>query len=322
MDTEGAGRHHTIVASEAAERLDTYMAARLPGITRSQARRLILDHRVTVNDAACKPGQPIHPADVIHTQLPGEPGPPQAEHIPVAIIYEDRNIVVVDKPPGMVVHPAPGHNQHTLVNSLLNSYPDICCGEVHRPGIVHRLDKDTSGLVVVARHAEAKDWLVGQFKEGAVHKGYLALVTGDIPDGGTVDAPIGRHPIHRKRMAVVPGGKNALTHYAPIERFGNFTLLDVHPVTGRTHQIRVHLASIGHPVVGDRTYGQRAKWHDLEPALRRHFLHAAALTLQPNASREPFTFTSPLPQDLQNVLQLLRAHTRSNESCRSTRDVV
>ena len=310
MDTEVRGVDVTVAATEAAERLDTYMAATFSGITRSHARRLVHEHRVTVNDAACKPGQPIHPADVVRIQLPEEPGPPQAERIPVATIYEDRDIVVVDKPPGMVVHPAPGHNRHTLVNALLNSYPDIRCGEVNRPGIVHRLDKDTSGIVVVARHTEAKDWLVGQFKEGAVHKVYLALVAGDIAVGGTIDTPIGRHPTHRKRMAVVPGGRSALTHYSPLEQFDNYTLLEVHPVTGRTHQIRVHLASIGHAVAGDRTYGRRAKWHDLEPALRRHFLHAASLTLTLNAPRKSITFTSPLPQDLQDVLHHLREHTK------------
>ncbi len=296
----------TINSTETSDRLDVYLATHACNMTRSRAQRLIRDGLVSVNDTPCKPGQPVHVGDSIHIRLPVEPGPPVAEPLPLCVLYEDKDMVVLDKPPGMVVHPAPGHYHHTLVNALLDRYPDIRCGEAMRPGIVHRLDKDTSGIMVIARHVEAREWLSAQFKAGSVGKVYLALVTGRLEQDGLIDAPIGRHPVHRKRMAVTSTGKHALTYYSPIEHFDGFTLVEARPVTGRTHQIRVHLAAMGHPIAGDRTYGPRTAWRKLEPGLQRHFLHAATLKLKPLHSDLDVVFTSPLPCDLTTVVCQLR----------------
>ncbi len=309
MGCETVGRQLRVIAGRSCDRLDVFLAQQ-PGIgTRSRARRLIRDGRVLVNNIPCKPGEPVSTGDSILVTIPEDPGPPCPEQLPLNIIYEDAHMVVIDKPAGMVVHPAPGHHEHTLVNALLARYPDISCGDVLRPGLVHRLDKDTSGIMAVARHDEAREWLVAQFKRGAVRKMYVALVVGHIEGPGNIDAPIARHPIHRKRMAVVSSGKPARTAYSPLERFREFTLLEAQPITGRTHQIRVHLASTGHPIAGDRTYGQRSAWRTLEPSLQRHFLHAASLTLTPPQSNHECLFTSPLPEDLVAVLSQLRNTT-------------
>ncbi len=322
MHDETPSLTQVLRASEEYDRLDMYLIHKVGIVTRSRAQRLIREGCVSVNSASCKPGQPVHVGDTIHVHLPSEPGPPVAQSLPLDIIYEDDDMAVIDKPAGLVVHPAPGHYQHTLVNALLSRYPDIQGDEVERPGIVHRLDKDTSGLIVIARHPDAKNWLAWQFKQGVVQKTYLALVVGHLPQAGTIDAPIGRHPVHRKRMAIVPGSRTAVTHYSPVEHFDGFTLIQAQPVTGRTHQIRVHLASTGHPVAGDRTYGHRARWRALEPLLHRHFLHATTLTLKPRESKPDITFTSPLPPDLRAVLELLRHGIVNDEPCRPNRDVV
>jgi 23S rRNA pseudouridine1911/1915/1917 synthase len=232
----------------------------------------------------------------------------EAEHIPVTIIYQDADIIVVDKPAGLTVHPAPGHPQGTLVNALLAACPDLreISGTL-RPGIVHRLDKDTSGLLVVAKNDRAMRSLQAQLKERQAHKTYLALVHGvPKPREGQIEAPIGRHPKNRKKMAVVEGGRESVTRYRVREEFpdgqgrGGYALLEVEPVTGRTHQIRVHLAAIGHPIVGDTVYGRASK------LLGRQFLHAHRLGFRMPASGREIEFESPLPGDLRGVLEELR----------------
>jgi len=237
------------------------------------------------------------------------------------VIYEDSDVAVVDKPAGLVVHPAPGHGEHTMVNALLSRYPHMERGDAVRPGIVHRLDKGTSGLMVVALRTEARDWLVSQFKSGMIHKVYLALVVGQTDATGCIEGAIGRHPVNRKLMALTHTGKPACTNYTAIERIGDYTLVEARPLTGRTHQLRVHFASIGHPIAGDRTYGGRAASRALEPVLQRQFLHATSLTLRlPHADTET-QFTSPLPADLQQALEAAR-RIAAQQSCPPSSDMV
>ncbi len=293
-------------AANACDRLDVFLSQQ-PGIgTRSHAQRLIKQGAVTLNGSPARPAQAVHEGDLVEALLTAESHSPVAEDVPLSVLYEDDEVLVIDKPAGMVVHPAPGHATHTLVNALLGRHPDIECRETMRPGIVHRLDKDTSGVMVVALTSEARDWLVAQFKSAAVHKTYLALVSGRIEADGVIEGPIGRHPVHRKRMAVVPTGKPARTTYEIVEHLGAYTLVRAHPVTGRTHQIRVHFAFIGHPVAGDYVYGSRSASRSLAQYLPRHFLHAAAILLRlPHAATER-AFTSSLPPDLQLALDEAR----------------
>ncbi len=228
----------------------------------------------------------------------------QPEPIPLQIVYEDEHLLAVDKPAGMVVHPAAGHSSGTLVNALLAYCPQVAdVGGVDRAGIVHRLDKDTSGLLLVAKDPEAHAALQRQFKRRQVRKTYLALVEGRVaPKEGIVEAPVGRDRRARKRMAVTRTGRPAVTQYRVVEYFHDHTLLQVRPHTGRTHQVRVHLAWIGYPVVGDRIYGPRR-----QPLLpHRHFLHAQELVFTHPATGEKVTLTAPLPPDLKAVLTRLR----------------
>ena len=304
---DGVPQPIVLIADAFWPRLDTFVHMRLPDVTRSQAARLVHDGSTTLNGTASKAAHPVRPGDVVAVVLPRPSEGPEPEIIELKVIYEDADILVVDKPAGLVVHPAPGHTAHTLVNALLHRYPDLDCGDAFRPGIVHRLDKDTSGLMVVARNEDARLWLVSQFKQGLVHKEYAALVTGRLDADGSIVAAVGRHPAQRKRMAVVPGGKPAWTDYRVRERLRDYTYVSALPKTGRTHQIRVHFASIGHPIAGDRTYGGRGAARQLQPWLRRHFLHAEKLTLRASDAREPQMFVSPLPADLQQALAAARA---------------
>jgi 23S rRNA pseudouridine1911/1915/1917 synthase len=234
-----------------------------------------------------------------------------AEPIPLAVLYEDDDFVAIDKPAGMVVHPSHGHESGTLVNAALAHWPQVAnlLGE-ERPGIVHRLDKDTSGIIIMAKTRPALLALQAQFKARTVKKQYIALVEG-IPDNreGVIDAAIGRDPRRRKRMAVVRGGRSSLTRYHVAEVFEDHALLDVYPLTGRTHQIRVHMAWIGHPVVGDSIYGRRRQPIKLD----RHFLHAASLTICSPSSSSEITFSSPLPDELTGVLNELRRRSGHND---------
>jgi 23S rRNA pseudouridine1911/1915/1917 synthase len=295
----------TVEAGETG-RLDRFVAARLSDLSRTAVQRLIEDGFITHNGLPCEAADKIEPGDEIVVRVP-PPAPTEllAEDIPLAIVYEDDDLIVIDKPAGLVVHPAAGHDSGTLVNAVLGHVPDLegVGGEV-RPGIVHRLDKDTSGLMVVAKNDRALHLLQDQFKSRTVKKMYVALVEGLVdPPEGVIDAPIGRNRNHRKKMAVTPDGRAARTRYQTRRVFHDppVTLVECYPETGRTHQIRVHFAWLHHPLVGDTIYGKRTPHFDLS----RHFLHAAALTLVLPSTGEARTFTAPLPPDLQVVLDRL-----------------
>ena len=254
-----------------------HIARRYPELSRTQAQRLIGEGRVTVNGIPAKASLKVFAGDRIVLNLPAPEASRLApEAIPVKIVYEDDDLLVIDKPAGLTVHPAPGHPAHTLVNAILSHLPELPeTGDRLRPGIVHRLDKDTSGLIIVAKNARAHLDLSDQFKERSVSKVYLALVEGRLePRDGVIEAPIGRDRSHRERMAVVDEehGRAARTGYHVLRYVDGYSLLEVRPETGRTHQIRVHLAAIGHPVAGDRVYGAKASSH-----FPRQFLHAHRL---------------------------------------------
>jgi 23S rRNA pseudouridine1911/1915/1917 synthase len=270
-----------------------------PELSRTQAQKLIEDGHITVNGQAVKSSLKLQPGDQVDIVIPPPiPSPLTPEAIPLKILYEDKDLMVVDKPAGLTVHPAPGHYTHTLVNAVLAHVPDIEGGEVNRPGIVHRLDKDTSGLIIIAKNSTAHMKLAEQFKSRSVTKVYQALVQGHLtPEQGTIEAGIGRDPRDRKRMAVVTRGREARTEYKVIKYSDNFTLLEVRPKTGRTHQIRVHLAAIGFPVVGDATYGAKSEY------LSRQFLHACKLGFRLPSSGEYREFESELPPDLVKALK-------------------
>jgi 23S rRNA pseudouridine1911/1915/1917 synthase len=291
------------------ERLDKYIAAQLPELSRSLIQRLIDDGGVLVDGRMRRRTFKVTPGEVVTVQLPApvaialEPEP-----IPLVVVYEDEDVIVIDKPAGMVVHPAPGHPRGTLVNALLHHAPEIAVAGSQRPGIVHRLDKDTSGLIVVAKSDRGHRALLEQWGRHSVEKGYVALVRGIVePDVATVDVPIGRDPKDRQRMAAIGGGRHAVSHLRVRERFAEpgATLLDVDIETGRTHQIRVHLAFIGHPVVGDPVYNRASgPLGGTTSIVPRQFLHAARLSFDlPDGRR--VAFESPLPADLQRALARL-----------------
>lgn len=291
----------------AGERLDRYVANCISDLSRSYARQLIDAGLVRLNAQAAKPSQAVQPGDIVSVQRP----PPQptdlvAEAIPLTVVYEDADIAVIDKPAGLVVHPAPGHASGTLVNALLARYPQIQLNGHTRPGIVHRLDQDTSGLMVVALNERAMQYLTEQQRERSMLKAYLAVVEGRLKEwAGTIDAPVARHPVDRKRQAVVAGGRPARTHYQVSEQLGDYTLVEARLETGRTHQIRVHFAHIGRPVLGDPLYGPRKPRATF--GLQRQFLHACRLGLRLPADQSWREFTAPLPADLATVLDKLRA---------------
>ena len=291
----------TLQVTGTAVRLDRYLAEKYPELSRAALQKLIKQGFILVNDSTAKPSQKLSAGDTIFVELP----PPQkvsleAEPVPVDVIYEDDYLLVICKPAGLVVHPSPGHTSHTLVNALLARWPDLASfGDTMRPGIVHRLDKDTSGLIIVAKNSRAQHYLINQFRTRSVSKGYLVLVKGRLaPIEGIIDAPLGRDPSNRKRIAVVTSGRQARTRYKVKEYLKGFTLLDVSTETGRTHQIRVHLSAIGYPVVGDATYGVKSTY------VKRQFLHAYRLSfsLFNGQHRE---FTCELPPDLKQCLASL-----------------
>ncbi len=300
----------TFAADEgmANERFDRLLAERLPDMSRSLVQRLIKSGNATINDAISKPGYRVRPGDLIAVRLPDEtPEVVLPENIPLDIVHEDAWLLVLNKPAGMVVHPALGHSSGTLVNAVLAYCPQtVNVGGVERAGIVHRLDKDTSGLIIVAKDEPTRIALQRQFKRRQVAKTYLALVEGRVsPREGIIEAPIGRNKRQRKQMAVVRSGRPARTMYRAIEYFDHYTLLEVRPHTGRTHQVRVHLAWLGYPVVGDTVYGYRRRSSLLGS---RHFLHAAGLRFIHPASGEEVQFKAPLPPELMHLLTRLR-HT-------------
>jgi 23S rRNA pseudouridine1911/1915/1917 synthase len=289
------------------QRLDKFLVAQLPEYSRSRLQSLIKDGRVTVDGViASKSGQTVdREAQIVIEIPPSQPSELVAEDIALDIVYENNDLLVVDKPAGMVVHPSAGHHTGTLVHAALAYAKDIeGVGGVQRPGVVHRLDKDTSGLILLAKNDAAHQWLQDQFSSRQVEKVYLALVDGAPPTPrGRVEAAIGRDPNNRKKMAVVPPGKGraAISEYSTVRKYSAHTLLEVHPATGRTHQIRVHLAFLKCPVVGDKVYGRR---HASLP-LNRQFLHAVQLRIRLPGDEELTEFEAPLPEELTNTLELL-----------------
>jgi 23S rRNA pseudouridine1911/1915/1917 synthase len=287
------------------ERLDKTIAAASPELSRAAVQRLIKEALVTVNGQTSKPSYRVEAGDAILVQVPDEPPSDiQPEEIPLDVIYEDAQLMAVNKPAGMVVHPAHGHRSGTLVNAILARNPETRdVGGPERAGIVHRLDKETSGLILVAKTERTHSALQRLFKRRNVKKTYLALVEEHpSPRQGLIDAPIGRDKRNRKRMAIVRSGRVARTTYRVVETFKEHSLVELEPETGRTHQIRVHLAWLGYPVVGDQVYGYRR-----QRLLRhRHFLHAYQLELTHPVTTETLSLTAPLPKDLADVLRRLR----------------
>ena len=290
------------------ERLDKFLVAHMPDYSRSRLQGLITDGFVKVSgEQVVKSGWMVKVGDTVELIVP----PTQStelvpENIPLQIIFENKDLMVVDKPAGMVVHPGAGHATGTLVHAALAHAPEMegISGE-QRPGVVHRLDKETSGLILLAKNDHAHHWLQDQFRLRKVVKIYLALVDGHPPTPtGRIEAPIGRDPSHRMQMGVVTldKGRESETEYKTLESFDQYAFLEVHPLTGRTHQIRLHLAFIHCPIVGDTLYGHRHPTLDIT----RHFLHAARLTIQLPGESNARTFSAPLPPELEQVLNSLR----------------
>ena len=288
------------------QRLDAFLASSLDGLTRSQATRLIESGEVAVNGRAVSKSYKLAGGEDIAVTLP-EPEPVEAvpQDIPLDVVYEDADVIVVNKPSGMVVHPAPGHPDGTLVNALLHH----CAGTLSgiggalRPGIVHRIDRDTSGLIIAAKNDAAHQYLSAQLADHTLARTYECIVVGALrEDRGTVDAPIARHPTDRKRMAVVAGGREAVTHWEVITRYPGYTHVRCRLETGRTHQIRVHMAYIGHPILGDTVYGAKKE----VPGLTGQCLHAVGLRFLHPRTHEVVELSCPLPEEFTRMLQKIR----------------
>ena len=288
------------------QRLDAFLASSLDGLTRSQATRLIESGEVAVEGRAVSKSYKLAGGEDIAVTLP-EPEPVEAvpQDIPLDVVYEDADVIVVNKPSGMVVHPAPGHPDGTLVNALLYH----CAGTLSgvggalRPGIVHRIDRDTSGLIIAAKNDAAHQYLSAQLADHTLARTYECIVVGKLrEDRGTVDAPIARHPTDRKRMAVVAGGREAVTHWEVIARYPGYTHVRCRLETGRTHQIRVHMAYIGHPILGDTVYGAKKE----VPGLTGQCLHAVGLRFLHPRTHEVVELSCPLPEEFTRMLQKIR----------------
>ena len=288
------------------QRLDAFLASSLDGLTRSQATRLIESGEVAVNGRAVSKSYKLAGGEDVAVTLP-EPEPVEAvpQDIPLDVVYEDADVIVVNKPSGMVVHPAPGHPDGTLVNALLYH----CAGTLSgiggalRPGIVHRIDRDTSGLIIAAKNDAAHQYLSAQLADHTLARTYECIVVGKLrEDRGTVDAPIARHPADRKRMAVVAGGREAVTHWEVIARYPGYTHVRCRLETGRTHQIRVHMAYIGHPILGDTVYGAKKE----VPGLTGQCLHAVGLRFLHPRTHEVVELSCPLPDEFTRMLQKIR----------------
>ncbi|RHR08156.1 RluA family pseudouridine synthase [Pseudoflavonifractor sp. AF19-9AC] len=296
----------TLTADQAGERLDAFLARSLPDLTRSAAQRLLEEGAVTLGGKPAKKNTKTAPGDVVEVTLP-EPQPVEVvpQNIPLDIVYEDADVIVVNKPVGLVVHPAPGHPDGTLVNALLyhcgTSLSGIN-GEL-RPGIVHRIDRDTSGLIIAAKNDRAHLALSAQLQDHTLARVYEAVVVGNLrEDSGTVNVPIGRHPVDRKKMAIEPrNGRAAVTHWRVLARYPGYTHVECRLETGRTHQIRVHMASIGHPLLGDTVYGSKKPW----PGLAGQCLHARKLRFLHPSTGEPVEVECPLPDWFEKVLKQL-----------------
>lgn len=307
----------TVPPEAAGTRLDVWLASvSEAGLSRSWAKELIEEGRVLVDGKLRKCAYRLKGGELVEVQVP-EPELPslEPEQISVPIVYEDDQIIVVNKPRGMVVHPAAGNYTGTLVNALLAHAPTLReltgINGVIRPGIVHRLDKDTTGLLVVAKTQHAMAWLTREIKERRVKRVYLAIVTGSPPAEGVVNAPIGRHTVYRKKMTVTLSGKQAVTRFRVLEQFERFALVELRLDTGRTHQIRVHMSHIGHPVAGDSVYSKKWSQVRAELGLEGQALHAYRLGFIHPTTRLHVEFEAPLPPDMQRALDILRAGTSS-----------
>ncbi len=332
-ETPGQTLHFAVTSTDAGERLDRWLTKTLPDRSRNEIQRWIRDGNVLITHVATtKPGHKLGSGEQIEVRVPAIEGPSdlRAEPIPLSIVYEDSDLIVVDKPAGLVVHPAPGHPSGTLVNALMYHCPDIeGVGGERRPGIVHRLDRDTSGLIVVAKNQRALRDLQAQFKQRTVYKEYVALVEGKLtPSQAQISAPIGRHPTERKRQAVLLNdsssgtahARSAVTDYTVEAIFtastqdpnavGNFSLVRAVIHTGRTHQIRVHFAWIKHPIVGDTIYGYRRQ----RLPIKRLFLHATRLRLQLPRDGLEMDFRAPLPAELRRLLDTLMSGSRGSST--------
>ena len=299
-------------------RFDQAMHQELPQFSRSRIQEWIQQGFIRLNGASCKPRQKVMPGDLVDVDVPEDSGIddlPQA--VEFEIVHEDDDVIVINKPAGLVVHPAAGHADGTLVNGLLQH--DSNLSQLSRAGIVHRLDKDTTGLMVVARNLSSHNWLVDQLQQRLVKRQYLAVANGQITAGRTIDEPMGRHPVSRKKMAIRADGKPAITHFQVKQRFRHHTLISVQLETGRTHQIRVHLAHIRHPLLGDPVYAGRFQLpagasDQLEQTLRqfkRQALHAQHLGFTHPASQQWVEYEAPVPSDLQQLLDVLEADSES-----------
>lgn len=297
----------TVSPEEAGVRIDKYLAEQLPDITRSYLQKLLKDGSVQMNGKPVKTSTKTAAGAVIEFTIP-DPEEPEIlpEDIPLDILYEDSDVILINKPKDMVVHPAAGHYTGTLVNALMYHCKGDLSGinGVLRPGIVHRIDKDTTGVLIVCKNDKAHNALAEQLKEHSITRKYRAIVCGNLKeDEGTVDAPLGRHPQDRKKMAIVrTGGKRAVTHYRVLERFGNYTYIECQLETGRTHQIRVHMASLGHPLLGDEAYGRVKSPFKLEGQT----LHAMVLGFIHPTTGEYMEFEAPLPEYFEKLLEILR----------------
>lgn len=294
-------------ASDCGKRIDVFLSEQIAAMTRNAAQNLLADHQILLQEKPLKKNYKLTGTEEITVQLPEvQQIDLLAQNIPIDIVYEDTDIIVVNKARGMVVHPAVGNWDGTLVNALMYHCGDSLSGingEI-RPGIVHRIDKDTSGLLVVAKNDAAHQSLAEQIKVHAVVREYEAIVCGTIKeDTGTIDKPIGRHKTDRKKMAITPDGRNAITHYTVLERFSGYTYMQFQLETGRTHQIRVHMAAIGHPIIGDPLYGAKK---DKYASLNGQCLHARKLTLRHPTTGEMMEFHAPHPAYFAEILQKLR----------------
>lgn len=285
-------------------RLDVFLARKL-SIARNQVQRLVTEGRVSIKNSCPRVKDKVKKGDIITIEIP----PPQKldvvpENIPLPILFQDSWIAVINKPRGIAVHPGGGKYDGTLVNALIYHIRDLSgVGGIERPGIVHRLDKDTSGVMVIAKNDKAHENLSRQFKTRTIRKEYIALVHGILKrDSGYINAPIGRHPVKRKKMTISQAGREARTRWTVLERFENFSLLFVQTFTGRTHQIRVHMTSIGFPLVGDEVYGHRKNSFDI----RGHVLHARLLGLHHPEDERYMEFTAPLPEEIESLIEILR----------------
>lgn len=287
-------------------RIDKYLSLLNPGLSRSYIQKLIKeDGFVTVNGNKCKNSTVLNTSDEVFINIP-EPVVPniEPEDIPLNIVYEDSDFLIINKPKDMVVHPAPGHYSGTLVNGILNHCKDLSgINGVLRPGIVHRIDKDTTGLLIICKNDKAHNDIAAQLKEHSIERTYIALCDGNIKvDEGVVDKPIGRDKNDRKKMSVNnPDGRNAVTHYKVLERFGKYTLIKCNLETGRTHQIRVHMASLGHPIVGDEVYGHKSEFKTFG-----QMLHAKTIGFVHPSSKEYVSFDSELPEYFEKIINRLR----------------